>query len=287
MQSNLSQSALYFEIGRLICSRPEKGAAVSASEYLRRMYPYAQGFSPRNVRRMREYFRAYGNAPTLQQKALELGWTQNVVILEAGLSVEEQAWYLSAAAQFGWSKLTLMEKIALHTHEKKSLDKSEEACYTEGDEKPGGYSASSAFRVPQEHLPQPDGTVYDAGSEREADPVMADTGRIRCRKQRKNRNSVASVTEKETGRARNFLPGQDSTDHRTAGLGALRPLQRNGPGKPIRPAPYLPRRPSGKDSSLERLRLASGIRYSPVAYRRPRGGTAVCKRKAAGIISKK
>ena len=35
MEKSLPQMELYREIGRLVCSRPEKGAAVMMSEYLR------------------------------------------------------------------------------------------------------------------------------------------------------------------------------------------------------------------------------------------------------------
>ena len=55
--AELPQMKLYCEIGRLVSGRPEKGAAVAAAEYLYGMYPDASGFSPRNLRRMREFFR--------------------------------------------------------------------------------------------------------------------------------------------------------------------------------------------------------------------------------------
>lgn len=51
----LPQMELYCEIGRLISARPEKGAAVAASEYLQAACSDAVGFSPRNLRRMREF----------------------------------------------------------------------------------------------------------------------------------------------------------------------------------------------------------------------------------------
>ena len=52
---------LYREIGRLVSGRTEKGAAVAASEYLQATYPAADGFSPRNVRRMRDFYRICGD----------------------------------------------------------------------------------------------------------------------------------------------------------------------------------------------------------------------------------
>ena len=83
MAADLPQTELYCEIGRLVSGRPEKGAAVAAAEYLRIAYPDASGFSPWNLRRMREFYRAYESAPEVLADAMALGWTQNVAILEA------------------------------------------------------------------------------------------------------------------------------------------------------------------------------------------------------------
>ena len=99
MTEKLPQMKLYCEIGRLVSGRPEKGAAVAAAEYLQSRYPEASGFSPRNVRRMRDFYRLYENTPQLMEQALRLNWTQNAVIQEAALSMEERAWYLQACVE--------------------------------------------------------------------------------------------------------------------------------------------------------------------------------------------
>lgn len=57
------QMKLYHEIGRIVGARTERGAAVAASEYLSKTYPDTSGFSPRNLRRMREFFQAYESNP--------------------------------------------------------------------------------------------------------------------------------------------------------------------------------------------------------------------------------
>ena len=122
MAADIPQMELYCEIGKAVCRRTEKGAAVAAAAYLSRQYPDAQGFSPRNLRRMRDFYRSYQDYPALLSLAMELGWTQNVVILESGLSTELREWYLKAAMQFGWSKAELQVNIASGLHEKIVLD---------------------------------------------------------------------------------------------------------------------------------------------------------------------
>ena len=130
MEKSLPQMELYREIGRLICSRPEKGAAVMASEYLRENYADAAGFSPRNMRRMREFFRTYESNETLMAEAMKIGWTQNVLIIERCADDAERQWYLRAVVRFGWSKLELATKLDDEAHLKISFNPQEEVCYT-------------------------------------------------------------------------------------------------------------------------------------------------------------
>ena len=129
--ADLPQMELYREIGRIVSSRPEKGAAVAAAEYLSVAHPDASGFSPRNLRRMREFYRTYENAHEVMAEAMSIGWTLNVVILEAELTLPERLWYIRAAEQFGWSKLELMLQIADKAHLENALDFNEDICYTE------------------------------------------------------------------------------------------------------------------------------------------------------------
>ena len=50
LNAELPQMKLCCELGRIVCSRPEKGAAVAAAEHLHSRFPDASGFSPRNLR---------------------------------------------------------------------------------------------------------------------------------------------------------------------------------------------------------------------------------------------
>ena len=65
LTQNLSQMDEVYAIGKAISQRPEKGAAVAAAEFLQANFPDHTGFSPRNVRRMRDFYRTYENDQTL------------------------------------------------------------------------------------------------------------------------------------------------------------------------------------------------------------------------------
>lgn len=131
MTTDLPQMELYCEIGQVVSGRAERRAASSAAEYLCNTYPGTVGFSPRNLRRMREFYRTYGDFKPVLTDAMTIRWTQNVVIMEAELTLEERAWYIRAVKQFEWSKLELQRKIAANAHLEIVLDFENEVCYTE------------------------------------------------------------------------------------------------------------------------------------------------------------
>ena len=129
MEQQLPQMELYCAIGKAVCQRTEKGAAVMASEYLNKHYPDAKGFSPRSLRRMRDFYRTYENHSALLSRAMKLGWIQNVVIMEADLTMDLREWYMKAVEQFGWSKTELIANIAANAHANIVLAIEEEVCY--------------------------------------------------------------------------------------------------------------------------------------------------------------
>ena len=145
MTRQLPQMELYCEIGKAVCRRTEKGAAVMASEYLTQHYPDVKRFSPRSLRRMRDFYRTYENHPALLCRAMKLGWIQNVVIMAADLTMDLREWYIKAVEQFGWSKTELIANIAGNAHENIVLAIEDEVCYIVNQEVKQTESYRDAF----------------------------------------------------------------------------------------------------------------------------------------------
>ena len=61
LAQKLSQMDEIYAIGKAISQRPEKGAAVAAAEFLQANFPDRTGFSPRNVRQIRDFDKTYEN----------------------------------------------------------------------------------------------------------------------------------------------------------------------------------------------------------------------------------
>ena len=131
LAQNLPQMDEIYAIGKAISQRPEKGAAVAAAEFLQANFPDRTGFSPRNVRRMRDFYKTYENDQTLLRLAMKIGWTLNVIIMEAKLARDERKWYLEQAREQQWSKTVLQKAIKINelsTHESFTVDETETTC---------------------------------------------------------------------------------------------------------------------------------------------------------------
>ena len=126
---NLPQMDEIYAIGKVISQRPEKGAAVAAAEFLQANFPDRAGFSPRNVRRMRDFYRTYENDQTLLQLALKIGWTLNAVIMEADLTRAQRMLCLQMTTVKNLSKKELLEIILNGAFAEKPIDEPDEICY--------------------------------------------------------------------------------------------------------------------------------------------------------------
>ena len=112
LAQNLPQMEEVYAIGKVINQCPEKGAAVAAAEFMQANFPDRTGFSPRNVRRMRDFYKIYENDQTLLRLAMKIGWTLNVVIMEAELTRDVRRWYLKQARERQWSKKELLDILS-------------------------------------------------------------------------------------------------------------------------------------------------------------------------------
>ena len=165
MDADLPQMELYCEIGKIVCARSEKGAAVAAADFLRVQHPDMTGFSPRNVRRMRDFWQLYGGMPELLCEALHLNWTQNVVIMEAELTAVERRWCIRQAAAQNLSKSELLRIIEASVYLESVLDEKVDVWYNEDNDEISERTQYEEYPVylPRQYLPQPHGRVRDEG----------------------------------------------------------------------------------------------------------------------------
>ena len=205
LEGNLEQMELYAEVGRFVAIRSEKGAAVAASDFIQNMYPEKTGFSARNVRRMRDFYLAYQNDQEGMQLAMNLNWTQNVVILE-DCEPENRTWYLYAAKQNGWTKAQLVEAIKQELCQGGSVDNSGKVRYTNASTLKETSNDKATVCESREYLPESDCRVRDEkfGGESRAERQSPD--RVRCYQPRRYWETRIYACQSNADETRTILP---------------------------------------------------------------------------------
>lgn len=123
---------LYYSIGHDIHIRLETGVWGTGivnrlAADLQRAFPGMAGFSPRNLRRMRMFYRSYqadsGSGAIRPQTVAKLEslkwppavaklpWAHNIILLEKCKEPVERDWYGRVAVTYGWSRNVLIHQI--------------------------------------------------------------------------------------------------------------------------------------------------------------------------------
>ena len=279
MKTELLEVELYFEIGWAVCTRPEKGAAVMAAEHLQASCPESKGFSPRNLRRMREFYRAYADSRELQALALKLGWTQNVAILEGCEGSQERAWYLRAAQEHHWTKTELMEQIQAGAWLQEGLDELGNTCYTESNTVSAGCleHEKDPFCVSRQYLSEPDGRVCDEGLGEKVRSGGGVPDRLGGHQPGGDWQPGLPSGPAEAGGARHPLREPRRPAAPQPRLRGIRPAHWDGQGQPPQHVPHLRRRLQRQDAPADGIRRPPGAGGSgPLVHRRFRCHLAGC-----------
>ena len=288
MAAQLPQMELYCEIGRVVSGRGEKGAAVAASEYLQAAYPAADGFSPRNVRRMRAFYAAYEESPEIMRLAMNLGWTRNVAILERCGSNEERAWYIRAVLHFGWKKAKLLAAIESQAWLHSTLDEQAVSCYTEEKEamQESESDEEDTLCVSWKYLPQPHGRVCDEGLGEEGGAGVTIPYRIGGHQPGGDRQSGLSSGAAQTGGAWDLLRRPRGAAAHQCRLRKIRSPDRHGQRESAEYALHLRRRFCRKTAPPDGLYRPPPRCCRPVVHRRLRGHLAGCAGGMSGLTER-
>lgn len=128
---------LYYSMGHDLDRRLREeewgsGIVERVSADLRAAFPEMDGLSPRNLRRMRAFYRTYQpvvaemrpravaklQIPKWPRAVAKLPWAHNVILMEKIKESKLRAWYAAAALEFGWSRDVLALQIDGQAHKR-------------------------------------------------------------------------------------------------------------------------------------------------------------------------
>ena len=107
---------LYWHIGERISHRIAAadwgdGVVDQLAAHIAQTQPTAQGFTRRNLFRMRQFYETYRDDLKVSPLVTQLPWTHNLIILSQSKRAEEREFYLRMAAQEKWGKRELERQI--------------------------------------------------------------------------------------------------------------------------------------------------------------------------------
>lgn len=115
--------ALYWSIGESIVGKQlahgwGKSVVENLSKDLQKEFPGVQGFSARNLWRMKNLYEQYKDSEKLPPLVAEIGWSHNIIILEKCQDDLEREFYIKMTKKYGWTKNVLIHQVEGKSYER-------------------------------------------------------------------------------------------------------------------------------------------------------------------------
>ena len=120
--ANREMLSMYFRIGKVIDENAKywNHFIDELSRRLKAEFPDAEGYSPRNLARMRKFYVTYGDMANLPLPVANLPWTHNFILIEKVKDPEKRVWYAEKCLANGWGKVVLEHQIELGLYERQA-----------------------------------------------------------------------------------------------------------------------------------------------------------------------
>lgn len=107
---------MYWQIGKFISEKAQndgwgKSVVKEFSDFLQKTYPSANGFSPQNIWRMKQFYETYCKNEKLSPLVRELSWSNNLLILAGCKTDEAREFYLRLTIANNYGKRELERQI--------------------------------------------------------------------------------------------------------------------------------------------------------------------------------
>ena len=117
-QANSNLMMLYFKIGKILNenSKYGNGFIKNISMELKLEYPNMKGFSERNLKRMKRFYKECKDYTIVPQSVAQLPWGHNILLIERIKNIDIRKIYIDASIENGWSRNVLELQIENNYH---------------------------------------------------------------------------------------------------------------------------------------------------------------------------
>lgn len=114
---------LYFRLGKIVSENASYGNKFiqNFSTSLRLEFPNTDGFSERNLSRMKKFYEEYKDLSILPTALAKLPWSHNMLLLDKVKDLEIRKWYAEKCFENGWSHTVLEHQIDSGVYERQVL----------------------------------------------------------------------------------------------------------------------------------------------------------------------
>lgn len=111
--ANLELLNLYLRLGKIIDENSKYGSNFinELSIELKLEFPNMKGISPRNLSRMRVFYREYKDVENLPMPLANLPWAHNYTLIEKVKDINKRLWYAEKCFENGWSHTVMVHQI--------------------------------------------------------------------------------------------------------------------------------------------------------------------------------
>ena len=122
--ANKSLLKLYYNLGKILDENSTWGNKFidEIAVELKVSFPNIKGFSVRNLKNMRKYYKECSANQFVQTASAQIPWSHNILILDKIKSDEQRIWYMSETLKNGWSYDVLVFQIKSDLYQRQVLN---------------------------------------------------------------------------------------------------------------------------------------------------------------------
>lgn len=111
---------LYFYIGKVVNEKSSWGNKFieSLSTEMKIEFPNIKGFSIRNIKNMKKFYKELSEDEKVQMASAQIPWSHNLIILNKIKNTNERLWYIEKCVENGWSADVLELQIDTKLYER-------------------------------------------------------------------------------------------------------------------------------------------------------------------------
>ena len=113
LNANINLVNLYYRLGKIIYENSSWGDKFidNVAVELKTSFPRQKGFSVRNLKYMKSFYKEYMNDEQFVQLVAQIPWKHNIILIQKIKDINIRKWYIEKSIDEGWTEAVLNYQI--------------------------------------------------------------------------------------------------------------------------------------------------------------------------------